>query len=266
MNIDYSEFIKRHRRQVVNYTPTKHGRWNMAIIASIVLLYFTLMIFIIRLAQIDHTTILISIAVFVMASLLAFVARRTQALQKRQEKELILLKEVLEGSRGGRLITDSADSTLYYNQRFKEMCSPLGEELSYAALVGMFSGNNEQVSPLFRALTDQAHLGLTDSIELYCEKRDYEGWYVVTAQPVAGHSGYIHWRLDNVTNRYTADRAVREEREKLIDFTDNAPVGFFSVDEKGHFVFANATFARWLGVDLNDLLKQEKLHTFQHLH
>ena len=39
-----------------------------------------------------------------------------------------------------------------------------------------------------------------------------------------------------------------EEREKLIDFTDNAPVGFFSVDEDGRFVFANATLARWLGV------------------
>jgi PAS domain-containing protein len=54
---------------------------------------------------------------------------------------------------------------------------------------------------------------------------------------------------------------VREEREKLIDFTDNAPVGFFSVDETGRFVFVNATLARWLGVDIQTLLTHGKLHT-----
>jgi two-component system cell cycle sensor histidine kinase/response regulator CckA len=68
--------------------------------------------------------------------------------------------------------------------------------------------------------------------------------------------------VDDVTDQYVADRALREEREKLIDFTDNAPVGFFSVDQNGRFVFANATFARWLGEDLTTLLKGGSLHTY----
>lgn len=261
MNLDHKEFIERHHKK----TGARHqveGRRHLSslLVFLIFSLYLVVMVFVVSVARVDSTTIFVSIFVFVAATLVAFAAKRAQYLQATQEDELVLLKEVLEGSRGGRLITDSADNMLYYNQRFAEMC---GEEkdVSYASLVRMFE-NNDKAYGLLDALSDKAHRGLTDSIELYCDRRDLEGWYQVNAQPIAGHAGYIHWRLDNVTDRYTADRSVREEREKLIDFTDNAPVGFFSVDENGRFQFANATFARWLGEDLALLLLQGKLHTY----
>ncbi len=259
---DYSEFIDRqHNRNAVK-SPSGGGRnLSIAVISSILALYFVLVMFVIHIAHVDDSTVFVSIMVFVSATLVAFAARRAQTLQAKQEKELILLKEVLEGSRGGRLITDSADNTRYYNQRFAELCPSEEDDFSYEALVEMFSGN-DKVSALLNALSDQAHRGLTDSIELYCEKHDFEGWYLVTAQPVSGHAGFIHWRIDNVTEKYTADHALREEREKLIDFTDNAPVGFFSLNENGHVVFANGTFARWLGVDINVLLQNSTFHTY----
>lgn len=260
MNTDHSEFIKRHSRKETRHLSGSRRQISAAIIISIFALYFVLMLFVVHMARVDQTTIVISMTVFVMATLVAFVARRAQFLQAEQEKELILLREVLESSHGGQLITDRADKTLYYNEKFIEQC-PSGEDVSYHALVEMFSGN-EEVESLFEGLIEQAHRGLSDSLELYCDERDYEGWYLITAKAVAGHPGFIQWRLDNVTDQYTADRAEQEEREKLIDFTDNAPVGFFSVDEGGRFVFANATFARWLGIDLNQLLSQESLHTF----
>ncbi len=265
MKLNNLEFIERqHKNNKKTVSKkTSHKALNVAVFTSILCLYIVLMVFFVHVEDIEQSTIVISVLVFLTATLLAFAAKRAQYLQAKQEKELVLLKEVLEGSRGGRLITDSADSTLYYNQLFSELCCKCcadGEKVTYNCLVKMFSGN-EQAESLFNALSDQAHRGLTDSIELYCSAHDYEGWYSVTAQPVAGHAGYIHWRLDNITDKYTADSAVREEREKLIDFTDNAPVGFFSVDEEGKFVFANATLARWLGVDLDYLLKHSTLHT-----
>ena len=262
MKTDHTEFIARHHNR--SYAARNVGErktLSAAVVVSILSLYLVLMFFIIHMAEVDNSTIYISGIVFVSATLVAFVAKRVQYLHAKQETELILLKEVLEGSRGGRLITDSADNTLYYNHKFEELCPGGESEATYQSLVSMFC-DNDKASALFEALSDQAHRGLTDSIELYCALQDYEGWYHIAAQPVAGHAGFIHWRLDNVTDKYTADRAVHEEREKLIDFTDNAPVGFFSLDENGKFIFANATFARWLGVDINQLLEQEKLHTF----
>lgn len=226
----------------------------------IVLLYFMVMIFVILSAHIDSTTIFISIFVFAAATLVAFSAKRSQVLLEQQEKELILLKEVLEGSRGGRLITDRTDQTIYYNQKFAELC-PGDDQQSYEGLLRLFK-DNDQAENLLSVLSDQAHRGLTDSIELYCAKKDSEGWYQIAAYPVAGHEGFIHWRLDNVTEQHVADRAISEEREELIDFIDNSSVGFFSLDEEGRFVFANATFARWLGEDLDRLLKQGRLHTY----
>jgi two-component system, cell cycle sensor histidine kinase and response regulator CckA len=43
------------------------------------------------------------------------------------------------------------------------------------------------------------------------------------------------------------ERAVREEQAKVADFVETAPAGFYSVDERGRFLYANQTFASWLG-------------------
>src|SRR5262249_8501047 len=148
----------------------------------------------------------------------------------------------------------------YYNQKFEQLCSDVGAP-GLATLAKLFI-NNEETIAHFNVLAEQAHRGLTDSIELFSKYDDRERWLMVTAQPVAGYAGHVHWRIDDVTQKHSVDRAIREEREKLIDFTDNAPVGFFSVDENGRFVFANATFARWLGEDLHALLERGSLHTY----
>lgn len=256
--MDYTEFINRHHNHKA--CAKQKGRRKLALFAWVAMfvLYVLLMIFVTQIADVDNMTILISGLVFVTATIITILARRTQHLYNIQETELTLLKEVLEGSRGGRLITNSDNDTRYFNQRFADMCPD--DQASYETLQSMFAENTKSAA-LFESLLDKAHRGLTASIELYCAQKDYEGWYQITAQPVTGHKGFIHWRIDNVTTRHTENDQVREEREKLIDFTDNAPVGFFSTNETGHFVFANATFARWLGIDLKDILTQAPLHT-----
>jgi len=55
---------------------------------------------------------------------------------------------------------------------------------------------------------------------------------------------------------------VREEREKLVDFTDHAPVGFYAMNEHGRFTFVNATLARWLGTSIDTLLGGGTLHSY----
>lgn len=261
MKVDYSEFITRHHKLPGAKIPQNERRYiGMLTNVLIMFLYVLVMVFVVVMARIDAATIVVSVSVFFAAAMVAFAAKRAQALQAEQEKELVLLKEALEGSRGGRLITDKADRTVYYNRKFSELC-PGDDPPTYEELIAMFS-ENEQAESLLGALSDQAHRGLVDSIELYCAKTDYEGWYQVSAYPVAGHPGFIHWRLDNVTDKYTADQAKKQERENLIDFIDNAPVGFFALDEEGRFVFANAALSRWLGEDLAGLLDRGTLHTY----
>ena len=260
MNQDHSEFIARYHRDP--YKAEEPGRKRLALFIALglVVLYFLSCIVIAFLLNIQQEAVIVSAIAFVVATLIAFVIRKSLNLHSRQEKERLLLREVLDGSRGARLITDSVDHPFYYNSLFEELCRGLGKP-SLTALTQLFTEDEDTLAH-FRLLADQAHRGLMDSIELKSNRGGGESWYMVTAQPVSGWAGYIHWRIDDITDKRMADRAIREEREKLIDFTDNAPVGFFSVDENGKFVFVNATLARWLGDDIQNLLTHGHLHTY----
>ncbi|MGH7092876.1 MAG: PAS domain-containing protein, partial [Stellaceae bacterium] len=47
--------------------------------------------------------------------------------------------------------------------------------------------------------------------------------------------------------RHEMETVIFDERNKVVDFFDDAPVGFYSVDAGGRFLFVNRTLARWLG-------------------
>lgn len=258
--MDHKDFISRHHRPTRQEEELRRARRTLLLAAVSIVLYLALCTVVAVLLQVDRMAVVAAGLAFVAAAGLAFVLRKAFHMHGAQERERLLLREVLEGSRGARLITDSIDQPVYYNGLFTGLCAPFGKP-SLQSLTQLFSDDDETLAH-FRLLADQAHRGLTDSIELKSNKGEGENWYMVTVQPVAGWAGYIHWRIDDITDRRMADRAVREEREKLIDFTDNAPVGFFSVNEDGRFVFVNATLARWLGEDIQSLLAGGTLHAF----
>ncbi|HEX2113315.1 MAG TPA: PAS domain-containing protein, partial [Alphaproteobacteria bacterium] len=58
------------------------------------------------------------------------------------------------------------------------------------------------------------------------------------------------------------ERAVREEQAKVADFVETAPAGFYSVDERGRFLYANQTFAAWLGTTPAQLVAEATLNEF----
>jgi two-component system cell cycle sensor histidine kinase/response regulator CckA len=58
------------------------------------------------------------------------------------------------------------------------------------------------------------------------------------------------------------ERAVREEQAKVADFVETAPAGFYSVDESGRFLYANQTFATWLGTTPAQLIAEANLKEF----
>ena len=208
----------------------------------------------------DKTSVVVVGLLFIIAGIMAIWMQQCFRGRRGREKELYLIREVLEGSRGARLITDGADNSIYYNEKFKILCEGSGDT-SLNGLSQLFI-NDTQAYNLFQDLAQKAQKGLTDTLEICAGSGATERWFQVTAQPVSGWAGYVHWRVDDVTTQRDLDRSVREERAKLIDFTDNAPVGFFSVDEEGRFIFVNATLARWLGNDIESLLQHEYLHTY----
>lgn len=264
MKTDHTDFIIRHHGvQHMHLAQPVRQRRLIVAIGALVLIFAALCAVFGFMLDAREDALLAAAVAFVVATAIALLFLKIAAIRTRRDKERELLREVIEGSRGARLITDGADNLIYANQRFYKLCDglPGSGPPSLATLSGLFEQDAETMAH-FRMLADQAHRGLTDSIELCSQQGDHDQWFQVTAQPVGGWAGYIHWRIDDITEQRENDRSIREEREKLIDFTDNAPVGFFSVDEEGRFVFVNATLARWLGEDIQTILNKGRLHTY----
>lgn len=263
---DHSKFIETHHKKSINPRHVQKERsgkkalFHISLVVLFAVLYLGICIYVAYILGLNTATLVIIAILFTGAFGLALMTRKLLYTFSLRERERNLLHEVIEGSRGARLITNPEDKTVYTNTKFNDLCKDHGQPC-LETLTAMFSNNPEALSH-FTFLADKAHRGLTDSIELSTKLDDHEHWFSVTAQPVSDWEGFIHWRIDDITDKIHAERSMHEEREKLIDFTDNAPVGFFSVNENGRFVFVNATLARWLGEDITTLLNRGHLHQY----
>jgi len=171
-----------------------------------------------------------------------------------------VLTEVLEKSAEARLITNAANETVYSNDRFNKLVEDLGTPTLHA-FTRLFEYTGKIEKTLQDLQTKAAPAG-SASTEIHTRIRGRATWFQVSCQYIIGWPGYVHWRFDDITHRHMMEVAIREEREKLRDFTDNAPVGFFTVDEDGKFRFANDTLLRLFGTDLNTLIGKMRLHDF----
>src|SRR3546814_563434 len=93
------------------------------------------------------------------------------------------------------------------------------------------------------------------------DRRGGYDWRFVAAYPLPEHPGYVYWVVDDITPRRQMEQIMRAEQERFVDLLENAPVGFYSADVEGRFLFANHTLCEWLGLKQNDLeLGRVRLH------
>lgn len=260
MDVDHAEFIKRHSKKGLSQKQQQQDtRQKILVSTGFVILYFILCVVLASVFDMDKVLVVGAGIIVIVIAATTFWLQRVFEANAYRHREHKLIRSILEGSRIARSITDSHDNVIYYNKCFEALCKEHGPP-SLQSLTKLFEYDAEKLKH-FQALAEKAHRGLMESVELCSGKGENERWFLVTAQPVQEWKGYVHWRIDEITEQRELDRSIREEREKLIDFTDNAPVGFFSVDEEGRFVFVNATFARWVGQDIESLLQKGTLHS-----
>jgi two-component system cell cycle sensor histidine kinase/response regulator CckA len=163
-----------------------------------------------------------------------------------------ILVSVLEGQSGAHIITDTKQRTIYANTKFQKILQS-SSALSIAELPLYTASANDEVSDNLRAFIDQAKSGIGGETVFPYSSASQNGWYRLSARPIEGWRGYMHWQLDDITTPYEENQRLGRERVRLIEFLDHSPVGFFSVDEKGHFIFVNDTLVNWLAAEDRDL-------------
>ena len=164
------------------------------------------------------------------------------------------------------LVVDRHGRVLASNRPARRL---FGEGVGNLAVVEETLSEDMEALTRFRRLRQEAEAGASLTQEVR-RRRPSGGavWWVVTTRALTTRTLTSRrplrlWRFEDVTARREVEALLRDEQVKLVDFMDHAPVGFYSVDEEGRFLFANATLARWLGVEARDLVRgAARLHDF----
>jgi two-component system cell cycle sensor histidine kinase/response regulator CckA len=152
-------------------------------------------------------------------------------------------------TRGHELLAD--------NTAYRVLSARLGDEGGQPpdALLGDEIGNAEIIArlqsllPLGRAVQEDIAIHVGDGVVSLR----------VTAMLVPGRRDWVIWDIQEVADNAAALVAVRQQRDELAAFIDNAPVGLYSVAPDGRFLFVNRTFAAWLGTVPEQLVGSDLL-------
>jgi two-component system, cell cycle sensor histidine kinase and response regulator CckA len=164
-----------------------------------------------------------------------------------------ILSQALEASPDAQLIVAPDGSVAYANSAFISQFAPQGgaplDRLA-AAVADLEAGID------FQRLRSQAVAGARAiaAVPLKDARGTVLGWFNVAVNPIPGRPGYSFWHIQDITARHEMERVIREEKNRLVDFLDEAPIGFYSVDGDGRFLFVNPTLARWLGATPAELV------------
>ncbi|MBC8337908.1 MAG: PAS domain-containing protein [Alphaproteobacteria bacterium] len=177
-----------------------------------------------------------------------------------------LLRAAADESGEGLLMTAGNGRFVYSNPSFHRLFRMAAENgsgrvKSLDAIAGALNGDATALAAFQRlAVTAEAGIAGHEEFPVAIGSGQVE-WRRLTVSPVtrAGHKadgpGAL-WRAEDITAGREMDTIRREEETHLADFLDMLPVGFFSADASGHFLYVNQTLAQWLDSGPEDMAGQ----------
>ena len=185
-------------------------------------------------------------------SLLGAVAATVAVITARGARNLLC--DVFDSVPGPRQLIDAKGRAIYsnpsYGDRFGDSSLPAPD-----ALEARLDKDSEAYTLLARLREDVRH-GIGGSIEFPVPGAGgEETWYQVSAYPLLRRRGMAFWFIDDITLQRQMEQVMNEEQARFIDLMEHAPIGFFSSDPEGRLLFVNQTFAGWLGISQESLMK-----------
>jgi two-component system cell cycle sensor histidine kinase/response regulator CckA len=173
-----------------------------------------------------------------------------------------VLSQALDASPDPQLILAADGRAAYANRAFHDLFPGTSE----APLAGIAAAlADPEAMPDFERLCRRAADGMhgITALPLRDTRGASVGWFNIAVNPIAGRAGFSHWNIQDVTARHNMETMIRDERNKLAEFLNEAPIGFYSVDSAGRFLFANNTLANWLGSTPAEIVGSDtRLHDF----
>ncbi len=159
---------------------------------------------------------------------------------------LALLSQALETSPQAHLIVGPDGGTAYANAAFRRFFGTAPRPLE--AIQRIVTPSEPSAADFARLALDASERRATSGrIAVAHGSGMGQSWFSVAAHALSGRPGFTLWSFEDVTARHEMEQVIRDEQRKLADFLDSAPVGFYSVDAAGRFLFVNEALAEWLG-------------------
>ena len=180
-------------------------------------------------------------------------------LWRASEIDTAMLDAAFQSAESPRLITGPDDKTVRANLAYlKHFACPV--ERAADALRARF-GKDPLSAQLFQRMLASAKAGNRTQAELSVEGVGGEiEWVSISANPIVERPGYVFWSINDITARRQMEQIIADGQRKLYDFFEHAPVGFYSVDGSGRFLFVNHTFADWLESTPDEIIAGRTLH------
>src|SRR5579872_4093748 len=206
------------------------------------------------------------VAIAALAGLIGVAAIAAHWVQGGLAGRVDILNEALEASPDAQLIVTPDGRVAYANAALNNLLAP-DEGADGSAVLDRLAATiaGAEAGADFERLRTQALAGgrAIAAVPLNDGRGAASGWFNIAVTPVPGRAGYSFWRIQDITAQHEMERVMREERNRLADFLDQAPIGFYSVDGEGRFLFVNPTLAGWLGATPAELVGGDaRLHEF----
>ena len=210
--------------------------------------------FIIGVETLNPFGTMIGSVLIAIATLVAIDGSRRRAVEAQAR-----LSALFAETDSGHLIFDPSGQLLLANDAAWTLLG-IPPAASEAAVVAAFG---PKAVKSLQALAVVARGGEANSVQLPLPG-DPSQWRRLDAHPLEGQSEHVHWRVEDVTEYHraiAANEAQTANQAKLVEFLNEAPEGFFSVDQTGRFLFINATLAGWLQGKPEDFIETRLLHS-----
>lgn len=165
-----------------------------------------------------------------------------------------MLSWALDSVPEAQMIVAADGRIRYANRAFRELFP--GPNTSPLDRLRQILCTDAESEAQFRRLRGRAAAGVAATATLSVSKTSTAepGHLKLRIDPISGYPGLSYWSVRDVTAAHRSEAALREERNVLASLLDNAPAGFYSVDDTGRFRFVNRTLAQWLGSTPSELL------------
>ncbi len=166
-----------------------------------------------------------------------------------------LLGKAMDSSPEGYLLTAPDGTFLYSNPSFHRLLSFAGSNDAarrVPSLEAVIDGVADQDGAHILRLQSGVRDGTSGHVEFAVRRGVVnDEWRRLSAAPIRQKGEVVVgalWRVEDITSQREVEAVRYAEEERISDFLDLLPVGFFSADGEGIMQYVNQTFARWIGL------------------